>query len=233
MNITIASPNGIARSIEISANMQKHFSIPINHAHTILQQINSGMYATYFAGKENLNVIDFGANVGLVSLYVLPACKRLIMVEPTPSHAALLMELHKSVEPGTNDVIHCNTALTGKSEKVVFATGHSTENKVTSIGGYGNNKIEVQGEPLEYYLDLMADVTDFIKVDIESGEMLALTSEQLEKSRGRVRMFFVEVHPGYNGGLDENRAELINRFEDAGYKTDVIDYQTFTATYEI
>ena len=54
------------RKFAISNDMQNHFDIPINHAHTILNQINSGMYAKYFEGKKDFRCIDFGANVGLV-----------------------------------------------------------------------------------------------------------------------------------------------------------------------
>lgn len=126
--MTINSPNGTPRNVLESFDLRKHFSIPINHANTILNQINSGMYAKWFEGKTNLRCIDFGANVGLVSLYMLPACKELYCVEPTPSHYKLLKEL---LDANNKDcVIHySNNALHSSNDKVVFMTGHSTENK--------------------------------------------------------------------------------------------------------
>jgi len=228
MNITIASPNGQARPLPISKDMLKHFQIPINHAHTILTQINSGMYKKWFEGKENLRCIDIGANVGLVSLYMLPACKELYCLEPTPSHFALLKELI-----GENNNVHCyQQALNGKNEEVIFMTGHSTENKITSADGYGNGKITVKGITLSSYLYLSGagrEIVDFCKIDIESGEMLALTVGELKKVKGKIKTFFVEVHPGYNGGMDENREELKKRFIKAGYKVYEEDYQTIVA----
>jgi len=224
VNITIASPNKQARSVEISQAMQNHFSIPINHANTILTQINSGMYNRWFEGKKDLVCIDFGANVGLVSLYMLPACKELICVEPTPSHHVLLTELVKGATYSPH-------ALTGKDEEVVFITGHSTENKVSSADGYGNGKITIQGKPLKYFTSLTKSKIDFCKIDIEGAEMIALTSGNIASVKGKVKVFFVEVHPAYNGGMDENREELIKRFESNGYKVEVLDYQTIVATY--
>jgi len=231
MNIHIVEPyEHNATVIPISAAMQAHFSEPINHAQTILNQINGGLYAKWFNGKEKLTVIDFGANVGFTALYFLPACKELHIVEPTPSHMALCKELIEANK--TNQLIaYLPEALGADYGEVIFMTGHSTENKITSLDGYGNGKITVPCKPLSHYVNQCTGPVDFCKVDIEGGEMIALTETELKKVAGKVKTFFVEVHPGYGGGMDGNKAELIRRFEVAGYKTDTIDYQTFTAEW--
>lgn len=230
MNITIASPNNTARSLPISQAMEAHFSHPINHGHTILAQINSGMYAKWFEGKQDLTVIDFGANVGLTALYFLPACKELHCIEPTPAHFELLKELIEANKT-THLVAYLPEALAGDYSEVIFMTGHSTENKITSLDGYGNGKIKVPAKPISHYVNQCTGPVDFCKIDIEGGEMIALTESELKKIAGKVKTFFVEVHPAYGGGMGENKAELIRRFENAGYKTDTIDYQTFTAEW--
>lgn len=231
MTIEINSPDGTIRNVAISENLEKHWSIPINHAQTILNQINSGMYAKWFAGKKDLVCFDIGANVGLVSLYMLPACKELYCMEPTPSHFKLLRELI-----GTHANVHLYTqALAGINEDVIFMTGHSTENKITSIEGYGHGKITVQGVTLSSFLqasNAQKDIIDFVKCDIEGGEIFALTDEELNKTRGKIRTFFVECHPTNNYGMDACREELISRFKNNGYEIEVIDYQTFVATYD-
>ncbi len=234
MNISILSPDGKHRSIPMSQSMQKHFDIPINHAHTILKQINEGMYSTWFKGKKELVCLDIGANVGLVSLYMLPACKELYCLEPTPSHFALLQELLGD-NFGNCSVHLYPHALSGKNEEVIFATGHSTENKISSADGYGNHKIKVPGITLSSFLvasNAHKDIIDFCKIDIEGGEMMALTAEEIKNVKGKIRCFFVEVHPAYNGGMDENREELIKRFIDNGYTVELIDFQTFAAYYD-
>lgn len=235
--MTINSPNGTPRNILESFDLRKHWSIPINHAQTILDQINSGMYAKWFEGKTNLRCVDFGANVGLVSLYMLPACKELYCVEPTPNHYKLLKELLDNNNPHKCTIHYSDAALHSANEKVVFMTGHSTENKITSVDGYGNGKIEVQGLTLSTFLsvsgaDRMGEIIDFCKVDVEGGEIFALTNEELKKTRGKVRTFFVECHPTNNYGMDDCREELIKRFKKNGYTIEVIDFQTFVATYD-
>lgn len=233
MNISILDPTtGTLRSIPMSAAMQAHWSVPINSADIILKQINDGMYSRWFKGKKDLVCMDFGANVGLVSLYMLPACKRLHCIEPTPKHMQLLTEL---ISPfGTDlDKLHIvahQQALTGEEGEFVFMTGHSTENKITSAEGYGNHKITVEGKPLNWFIDEVKARIDFCKIDIEGGEMMALAVEQLQLAYGRVKTFFVEVHPAFNGGMDENREELIRRFKFAQYNVETIDFQTIVAT---
>lgn len=226
MQININTPNGEPRTIEISKELEAHWKVPINHAQTILDQINSGMYDRFFKGKKDMVCLDFGANVGLVSLYMLPSCKKLICIEPTPNHFNLLRELIFT-NMGQCSCEFYRLALSDKDEDVVFMTGHSTENKITSEDGYGNGKIKVQALPLCDFIQ--EPYTDFCKIDIEGGEMKALTVEQLTLAYGKVKAFFVEVHPAYGGGMDENRNELVSRFEQAGYKTEIIDYQTIYA----
>ena len=223
MNITIASPNGQARSIRISKEMEEHFNVGINHAHTILKQINSGMYDRFFKGKKDLVCFDFGANVGLVSLYMAPACKELHCIEPTPSHFYLLGDWD-------NGAKLYNMALTKQSGDFDFFTsGSSTENRITERGAHEGEgtKIKVKGEPLSYFLSQTDSIVDFVKIDIEGGEMSALITEELKAAYGKVKMFYVEVHPWQ--AMDMNREELLNRFKKAGYNTEVLNHETIIA----
>lgn len=226
--MNILNTNGHLKEFTISRDMQKHFNVPINHAQTILNQINSGMYSRWFENKKDLTVFDFGANVGLVSLYMLPACKKLVCVEPTPNHFNLLVELLNDYRSPEQIVIFSPNALTEENKQYTFATGHSTENKVTSPDGYGNNKITVYGQTLSTFIG--ETEVDFCKIDIEGGEMKALTINELKLVYGKVKTFFVEVHPAFGGCMDENRNELLSRFEQAGYKTETLDFQTIIAT---
>lgn len=234
MTISILNPDTYQQNVLLSHDMKKHFDVPINHAHTILGQINRGMYAKWFEGKANLRCVDFGANVGLVSLYMLPACKELYCVEPTPNHYNLLKELLDNNNPDKCTIHYSDAALHSANEKVVFMTGHSTENKITSVDGYGNGKIEVQGLTLSTFLsvsgaDRMGEIIDFCKVDIEGGEIFALTNEELKKTRGKVRTFFVECHPSQNYSMESCVDELTKRFKKNGYKVYNEDYQTIVA----
>lgn len=216
----------------ISADLKKHFDIPINHAHTILNQINSGMYAKYFEGKKDLRCIDFGANVGLVSLYMAQFSKELYCVEPTPSHYKLLKEL-LDANCGECNVHYYDTALNGANEPVYFRVNQSTENKIATVNDA--TTIKVHGVTLSSFLQASnaeKEIIDFVKVDVEGAEIFCLTNEEIQKAKGKVRIFFVECHPSANYGMDECREELIRRFSKNGYKVELLDYQTFTATYD-
>lgn len=46
--------------------------------------------------KQDLIFIDIGANIGLVSLYVLPICKKIIAYEPSPNHYSKLQFLSQN-----------------------------------------------------------------------------------------------------------------------------------------
>lgn len=216
----------------LSADMTRHFSIPINHAHTILNQINSGMYAKYFEGKKDLRCIDFGANVGLVSLYMAQFSNELYCVEPTPNHFKLLKEL-LDANCGECNVHYYDTALNGANEPVYFRVNQSTENKIATVNDA--TTIKVHGVTLSSFLQASnaeKEIIDFVKCDIEGGEIFALTDEELKKTRGKIRTFFVECHPSNNYGMDECLSILLQRFLNNGYKVETLDYQTFTATYD-
>lgn len=228
MNIEILGMDNTVRTVEISKAMERHFSIPINHAQTILDQINSGMYSRWFEGNKDLVCMDFGANVGLVSLYMLPFCKELMCIEPTPSHYDLLDELMYQEDRGIDPILS-PFALTEKEGEVIFMTGHATENKITTQDGYGNGKITVEGKPLIWFLSVIDDQVDFCKIDIEGGEIFALTEEQLKLAYGKVKIFFVECHPSQNYSMFSCQEELVKRFKSAGYRVEIIDYQTIVA----
>ena len=213
----------------ISTDMLKHFSVPINHAHTILNQINSGMYAKYFEGKKDLRCIDFGANVGLVSLYMAQFSKELYCVEPTPIHFKLLKEL-LDANCGECNVHYYDTALNGLNEPVYFRVNQSTENKIATVNDA--TTIKVHGVTLSSFLQASnaeKEIIDFVKVDVEGAEIKIFTEEEIAKTKGKVKTFFIEVHPAYNGGMDENREEIKRRFIKCGYKVHEEDYQTIIA----
>lgn len=247
-NFKILSPNKEYRTIEMSPELEAHWRVPINHCETILNQINNGTYARWFEGKTDMTVIDFGANVGLTALYFMPACKELLCVEPTPSHLELLRQLitkdisvdfyahlneplcYNAKRLGLNLKI-ADCALGENVEVVTFCTGHSTENKITSEGGYGDAKIRLQSFPLSIFVNEMNGLVDFVKCDIEGFENKALSIEELMKVKDRVKTFFVEMHPGYGLGFDEIFTELNAKFMQCGYKVERIDFQTIVATW--
>jgi FkbM family methyltransferase len=218
----------------ISNALKAHWDIPINHAQTILNQINSGMYDKWFEGKKDMVCLDIGANVGLVSLYMLQYSIEIHCVEPTPSHMELCKELiNANLNEGQTAYFY-QTALHDRNESVIFATGQYTENKITSPEGHGSHKIHVNGEILTTYFEKIGKQVDFCKIDVEGGEMNALTPMLLKKcfENKYCKIFFVENHPTNNYNIDTGREELVLRFTKAGYGVQRIDYQTIVAYHD-
>jgi len=226
--ISISNPNGEPSVFKLSNAMKEHWKEYWNHCPTILDQINGGMYDRWFKGKSNMACLDFGANVGLVSLYMAQNSKRVISVEPTPEHYSLLEWNAKQSNSLTLGTIAPIRAALADSEKMVdFASGHATENK---IGTHGQNQIKVEAYPLEWFVG--ETIIDFCKVDIEGYEIYALSQEQIEAVAGKVKVFFVEMHPYENWGFENMPQELKSRFEKAGYKVELLDFQTLIAEWQ-
>lgn len=233
MQITINNPNGEPQTFTVPESLEKHWQQPINHCQTILNQINSGMYDRWFKGRTDMACLDFGANVGLVSAYMAANSKHVISVEPTPMHYSILCDtiavcLRKN---GVCNYATTQTALAENERKVVFMTGHSTENKITTPEGYGNGKIEIDAYPLSWFVQERS--IDFCKVDIEGYEIYALSQEEINKVAGKVKVFFVEMHPYDNWGFESMSKELTERFENAGYNVELLDFQTLVATWKL
>lgn len=232
MTIDILNPNGTFRNIEVSKEFEQHYNLEANHAHTILNQINGGMYQKWFGDKKDLVVLDIGSNVGLTALYFLPACHKLLCVEPTPSHRKLMADLLNRSGIGEKAYIHPNALTMEDKEYDFFTCESSTENRITKNGqseGAGT-RIKVQGKPLAYFLSQIESPVDFCKIDIEGGEMEALTIEQLENAYDKVKMFYVEVHPTAGHTQEANMVELMSRFATTAYTIERINFETFTAT---
>ena len=70
---------------------------PDNCCDIILRQINQDrMYDPIFAGRDNMTVVDFGANIGLFSLYARDSASRLVAVEPMANTFDVLTRLTDS-----------------------------------------------------------------------------------------------------------------------------------------
>jgi FkbM family methyltransferase len=206
------------------------FGNPENYTDIILRQINEDrMYDPIFADREDMVVIDLGANCGLFSLYAADSCKKLIAVEPTPSTFNVLEEI---VKDHTN-ITPLQLAVGPHNEMVsFFINENSTTNSMLNRNG---QETQVQSMTLETLLfKENLDYVDFIKCDIEGSEMQALTDATLGPIADKVKFWFVEVHQtnveesAWPGNLESNRQQLAELFQRHGYQTDsVIHDQLF------
>lgn len=206
------------------------FSNPDNYTDIILKQINEDrMYDPIFADREDMVVVDLGANCGLFSLYAADSCKKLIAVEPTPSTFNVLEEM---VKDHTN-ITPLQLAVGPHNEMISFYINeNSTTNSMLNRNG---QETQVQCMTLETLLfKENLNYVDFIKCDIEGSEMQALTDDTLGPIADKVNFWFVEVHQTnvsesvWPGNLENNRQQLAELFQRHGYQTEsVIHDQLF------
>jgi|ETNvirnome_2_300_1030623.scaffolds.fasta_scaffold43169_2 FkbM family methyltransferase len=133
-------------------------------------EINSGIYEDEILSKllnKDAIVIDAGANVGLFALHVLPYCKKIHCIEPTPSHFIVLSDV--AAEYG-KEVIECHeVALNYYDGNCHFSEieTNTTENKISSI----ETGIQVKCETLKTFLaNTNIEKVDLLKLDIEGAE---------------------------------------------------------------
>jgi FkbM family methyltransferase len=206
------------------------FGNPENYTDTILKQINEDrMYDPIFQDRENLVVIDLGANCGLFSLYAADSCSKLIAVEPTPTTYNVLEEIAKD----HTNIKTLQLAIGPHNEMIsFFINENSTTNSMLNRNGA---ETRVQCMTLETLLFKEGlEHVDFIKCDIEGSEMQALTDATLAPIADKVSFWFVEVHQTnvsdspWPGNLEDNRQQLAELFQRHGYQTEsVIHDQLF------
>lgn len=210
--------NGNYQEFSVSEESQKHFDDDNNYSAFILQEWEDLPYSKYI--KPDSVILDIGANVGLFALHVHPFSRLTVCVEPTPEH----MKVQKEVAPR---VIHEQAALNSYTGKARFRREpvNTTMNSLSDRpDSYEVDCITLKGLCEKYGLPRV----DFCKVDIEGGEWGALDVERIKEVKGIIKSFFVELHP--RTVLAQNDMKL--RFEQAGYKVDLIDYNGSIYAYE-
>lgn len=197
---------------------------PDNQCDTIIRQINEErMYDPIFANREDLTVIDFGANAGFFTLYAQDSCSQLIAVEPFPDTYATLQEMTRPY----SQVQTLQCALSSHAGTVeFFVNENSTTNSLVNRGG---SSITVPANTIKGILDQYnLEWVDFVKCDIEGSESIALADDTLSTVSDNIGCWFVEVHQTnvgempWPGNLETNRQNLAALFRNHGYETEMV-----------
>ena len=135
------------------------------------------------------HILDCGANLGLASLFFLrryPAC-RLTALEPDPD---LFQILQKNLEPHRlPETQLLNVALAGQAGTYNFYQQGSDSGRLRHpFSDLATPPAKVRGIPLD---DLLSQPVDFLKIDIEGGEVEVLSACKLLR---RARYVFIEYH---------------------------------------
>lgn len=220
------------RRVELTGDepTMKHLDDPKGYARFIVRQINTDrIYDRCLKDKSDLVVLDIGANVGLFTLYAQDAAKRLVAVEPTPSHQHVFEQLTRDCE----NVELVKAALCDVDTTVEFFISDENSTMNSIVNKYGRS-INVEGLRFKSLLDKYGlDHVDFCKIDIEGSEMRAITRETLGEVFDRVDHIFIEVHatvPNFtHTDIISNRLKMEDIFRTVGYKLEVLNFDTIYA----
>jgi len=196
--------------------LAKHLARPGASVKEMISQINErNYYAKLFDRRRDLVFLDLGANLGLVSLFARPACRRIVAVEAEPYTYRMLT---KVVTPYGIECVHA--ALWKSNKRVPIAVDESFFSRHTIINAvHGQKKVNVRGLA---FFDLLShcrlDHVDVCKVDVEGSEMCSLTTEVF--SSGRVSQWYIEVHKTQRRTRDQSMKAMQERISQAGLTFD-------------
>jgi len=207
-----------------------HFQNPDNCTDVILRQINEErIYQHIFDGEENLTIFDIGANIGLFGIYVADCANEVYAVEPTPSHYNKLIKLSAAFDK----IKPLNVALSNTAGTMDFYISNinPTQNSLMSNWRSADEKkITVDTVDLA---TLFKDVehVDFVKCDIEGGEMIALTKDTVGAVKDKVDCWYIETHQTdktieHGDSVRQNLDTLREVFESNGYGVQQVNFDT-------
>lgn len=210
----ITNKNNTVNIISEDPQVVAHFDNPTSYTGIILDQINSDrMYDPYFKDLKGKTIIDIGANVGLFTLYAQDE-NTVYSIEPTPAHFQILEKLTSQYP----NVKRFNQALNSEDANVSFYCCDQNTTMNSILNKYGT-EITVDGVRLDTFIKTnKIKSVDFVKIDIEGSEMIALTPEIINAVKSKVKIWFLEIHGSTadNKSIDENREIMKKRFEDCG-----------------
>ena len=206
--------------LTVETNNEKiinHFNNPKNYTGIILEQINEeNLYQKWLGDKKDINILDFGGNIGLFSLHVSDIAKKIVTVEPTPDHLSILKELTKDFK----NITIVEAALSNNNDMIPFYIDqwNSTCNSIRRDISHNSHNIMVSGKTLKTVLDENElDEVEFAKIDIEGSEYIALTKETISQTENRIKSWFVETHGTNQMRSSDVAKHLANIFNFCGY----------------
>lgn len=169
-----------------------------------------GLYVDIFNTKSDMVVLDVGANIGIVTDYMRPYCKKLYAIEPAEQHFAALKK-NKEYNEWDNVEIFKLALADKDGEMTLNLNEHNrTCNSLTLDYGQGGETVETMR--IDTFLDKNnIEKVDFMKFDVEGAEDMILRSAGFQKVVDRIDAIEVEFHhPNWN--------ELAKYMMELGYK---------------
>ncbi len=196
------------------------------YTEAIKKQIREGIYDHLFVGRSGLTFLDIGANIGLVSVYAVPYCSRIVAIEPDPETYRKLLYNTKPYP-----VIECyEVALAPIDGEVEFFQNDINFTASSTVNTYGN-RISVRGWTFEHIIDYhRLGHIDVCKIDAEGAEGESLTLRQLDFAKDIIDTYYCELHNCPKTSWEHKLGTLVGNLARCGYHKQIIDGMAITAT---
>ena len=204
-----------------------HFNNPATLTdHLIDQMGDDSIYAKMFKGKKDLVFLDIGANIGLISLYAAPACKRIVALEPAPDTYRMLRAM---TLVDLNIEAH-DIALAPRDEKIVFHLNDINPTASSSVNTYGT-QIHVNGYKLSSIIGMYGlDHIDVVKCDAEGSEGESLSMIEIMNVALIIDTFYIEFHNCPKSSWEIKMGNTMKNLQLNGYHKFTVDGMTLYAT---
>lgn len=204
----------------------EHFASSSSYVGTLLEQINSGLYGQFFKDKADLTFLDLGANIGLVSLYAAPSCKRIVAVEPAPATHRVLRAM---TLPFPNIEL-MQAALAPEDAQVSFFVNDVNSTASSTVNTYGT-KITVPGLKLSSIIRInQLSHVDVCKCDAEGSEGESLTFEELQAAAPIVSTYMIEFHNCPRSTWEQKLGNTVRDLARLGYYKMTVDGMALIAS---
>lgn len=203
----------------------EHYKNNANFAQVILTELNHNNLFNFFESEKNdLIAFDLGANVGMVSMYLYPICKKIYAFEPSHTHHRIFKHL----------IEHFNLSNIKLEKKAISIHTGYTDFQLD----YGNNNmnripIEATHYPIikvkctsliDYIEENNIHKIDAMKIDIEGYERTLFYDKSFIDCINIVDKFLIDLHYFDNILLnklkdifDHHNKKIVNKIGDTIY----------------
>jgi FkbM family methyltransferase len=197
-----------------------------SYAKYLVDQLNSDIFLKgRFKDKKDLTIIDVGGNIGLWSIYFSPICKKIITVEPTPSHCKIALELFNLFDKNKNIELLNAAVLDEEGQQTLFISECNSTMNSLLLNPVHSNQIKVDTYKLKNIIKRQGSKIDFIKIDAEGSEQKIIMDKDFDSFiYDNVDVIYIEIHDNFGA----NYNDICKKIKNLNYKIEKLgDYTIY------
>lgn len=191
-----------------------HFNDDSHCTKEILRQFNELSWYSEYLTEDDKIILDLGGNIGLFAIHVTPWASKIVTVEPTPNH----FKLNEQLTSTFPQIERIQAAISNYTGQINFYTFDSNTTMNSLINRGGSSFVVDCITITDLIKKLGLSHVDFIKLDIEGSETIALNDDIIKSFSDKVKKIFIEFHEVGGIGYTEQRAIFEKIFIKYGYE---------------